>query len=114
MTLCFVCAVCAQGAISYGSAWVVAHPSVPATQAEEELPTRAGPSSSSGLPPHPTCNSTSMSPKREMMVQEAPQRVRPSLGKGERSTEQTDLLKTKNNQPTAQKTQPTNQKGVGT
>lgn len=90
--LLFVCTARAQGAISYSSARVVAHPSVPATWAEERLPMGVGPCSVSGLPPHPTtCNNTSLSPKGQMVVQEAPQRVRPSLGKGERNTEQTDL-----------------------
>lgn len=90
--LLFVCTARAQGTISYSSARVVAHPSVPATWAEERRPMGVGPRSVSGLPPHPTTrNNTSLSPKGEMVVQETPQRVKPSQGKGERSTEQTDL-----------------------
>lgn len=61
--------------------------------AEEELPTGVGPCSGAGLPPHATCDDTSLSPKGEMEVQEAPQRARPSLSKEERSTEQTALWK---------------------
>lgn len=49
----------------------------------------------SGLPTHPTCNSSSLSPAWEMVVQEAPQMVSPSLDKRERSTKQTDLFKNK-------------------
>lgn len=62
--LLFVCTARAQGAISYSSARVVAHPSVPAMWAEERLPMGVGPCSVSGLPPHPTTrNNTSLEPK---------------------------------------------------
>lgn len=40
------------------------------------------PCSSPCLPPHPTCNNTLKSPKGKMMVQEALQNIRSSLGKG--------------------------------